>query len=94
MSLSSGILKGTARMVAIYGDQLDEEMFKDHVGKVSAKNISRTAKDRRPGTLGYAEALVMAYNAKNKHRLMMQKLYWNGKKKASPDDVMEYDEAQ
>lgn len=37
MSLSSGILKGTARMVAIYGDQLDEEMFKDHVGKVSAK---------------------------------------------------------
>ena len=94
MSLSSGILKGTARMVSVYGDQLDEEMYKDHVGKVSAKNISRTAKDRRPGTLGYAEALVMAYNAKNKHRLMMQKLYWNGKKKSSPDDVMEYDEAQ
>ena len=49
---------------------------------------------RTPFTLGYAEALVMAYNSKNKHRLMMQKLYWNGKKKSSPDDVMEYDEAQ
>ena len=23
----------------------------------------------------------MAYNAKNKYRLQMQKLYWNGKKK-------------
>ena len=81
LSLTSGILKGIARMVSVYGDQLKEEIFKEHVGKVTAKTISRTAKDRRPGTLGYAEAMVMAYNAKNKYRLQMQKLYWNGKKK-------------
>ena len=78
-------------MVSVYGDQLKEEIFKEHVGKVTAKTISRTAKDRRPGTLGYAEAMVMAYNAKNKYRLQMQKLYWNGKKKQSDiDETEEY----
>ncbi len=91
LSLTSGILKGIARMVSVYGDQLKEEIFKEHVGKVTAKTISRTAKDRRPGTLGYAEAMVMAYNAKNKYRLQMQKLYWNGKKKQSDiDETEEY----
>jgi hypothetical protein len=55
-------------------------MFKEHVGKISAKTISRTAKDRHPGTLGYAEAIVMAYNGKNKARLLMRKLYGNSKR--------------
>ena len=87
LSLTSGILKGIARVAAVYGDQLQEEMFKEHVGKFSAKTISRTAKDRRPGTLGYAEALVMAYNTKNKYRLPMQKLY--GKSQSDEDFAIE-----
>ena len=91
--MTSGILKGIARVVFVYGDGLNEERFKEHVGKNTAKTISRTAKDRRPGTLGYAEALIMAYNAKNKYRLPMQKLYWNGRKKGeAPEDIEEYDE--
>ena len=62
-------------MVVIYGDAMDDEVFKDHVGKFTVKAIGRTAKDRRPGALGYAEAMLIAYNAKCKYRLSMKKLY-------------------
>lgn len=86
ISLSSGMLKGIARLIHVFGDSLDDEIFKDHVGNSSAKAISRVAKDRRPGTLGYAEALVLAYNNKNKRHLIMSKLFWNGKKKNLTDD--------
>ena len=75
-SLTSGILKGIACLVSVYGDSLDDEIFKDHVGKDSAKKIMRTAKDHRPGTLGYAEAMIVSYNMKNKRCLSMKKLYW------------------
>ena len=87
ISLSSGMLKGIARLIYVFGDSLDDEIFKDHVGNSSAKAIARVAKDRRPGTLGYAEALVLAYNHKNKRHLIMSKLFWNGKKKESLDDI-------
>ena len=90
VSLSSGILKGIARLIAVYGDSMEDEIFKDHVGSNSAKAIARVAKDRRPGTLGYAEALILAYNNKNKRHLSLAKLFWNGKKKNLPDDIVEY----
>lgn len=86
LSLSSGMLKGIARLIYVFGDKLDDEIFKDHVGNNTAKAIARVAKDRRPGTLGYAEALVLAYNHKNKRYLSMNKLFWNGKKKNLTDD--------
>ena len=88
MSLTSGILKGIAQVIVAYGDSLNEELFKEHLGRYSAKSISRTARDRRPGTIGFAEALVLGYNGKNKKKLSLQKLYWStGKKKgkAPPD---------
>ena len=74
-SFSGNILNAIARMVVIYGDAMDDEVFKDHVGKFTVKAIGRTAKDRRPGALGYAEAMLIAYNAKCKYRLSMKKLY-------------------
>lgn len=89
ISLSSGMLKGIARLIYVFGDKLDDETFKDHVGNSSAKAIARVAKDRRPGTLGYAEALVLAYNHKNKRGLSMSKLFWNGKKKNLTDELDE-----
>ena len=88
MSLTSGILKGIAQMIAAYGENLNETVFKDHLGRVSVKALSRTAKDRHPGTVGYAEAMVLAYNKQNKRRLSLQKLHGsNGKKRgeAPPD---------
>ena len=39
------------------------------------KSIIRTAKERRPGALGFAEALLLAYNNKNKYRLSLRTLY-------------------
>ena len=50
-------------------------IFKEHVGRCSVKSIIRTAKERRPGVLGYAEAMLIAYNNKNKYRLPIKKLY-------------------
>ena len=92
-SLTSGMLKGIARVVYVYGETLNDERFKENVGRNSAKTISRTAKDRRAGTLGYAEALVMAYNAKSKYRLPIKTLYWNGRKRGEePEEYEEYEE--
>ena len=39
------------------------------------KTIIRTARERRPGALGYAEAMLLFYNKKCKYRLSMRKLY-------------------
>ena len=91
-SLSSGMLKGIAQLIAAFGDSLNDEIFKEHAGRLSAKAISRTAKDRRPGTVGFAEALLIVYNGKNKKKLSLAKLYWsNGKKRgvAPPDFELE-----
>lgn len=88
LSVSSGMLKGIAEIIVAYGDSLNEESFRDRVGLISPKAISRTARDRHPGTLGFAEALILAYNKQNKRRLSLQKLYWSNSKRkgeAPPD---------
>ena len=45
------------------------------MGQVSVKQLTRTARERRPGSLGYAEAMLMFYNRRCKYRLSMRKLY-------------------
>lgn len=50
-------------------------MFVEKVGRYSAKDISRTAKERRAGSLGYAEAMLLAYNRKMRYPLRWGKLY-------------------
>ncbi len=84
-SFSGNILIGIARIIDAYGESLKEDVFKDHVGKLSIKSITRTAKERRPGTLGYSEAMMLAYNAKNKYRLSLRALYGE-KATVSPDE--------
>ena len=74
-SFSGSILSAIARLIVIYGDDLNDEIFIDHVGNLTVKAISRTAKERRPGALGYAEAMLIAYNTKCKMKLPMKKLY-------------------
>ena len=78
-SLSGNMLMGIARVLDAYGDSIKEDVFKDHVGNVSVKYIIRTAKERRPGSSGFAEAILLAYNGKNKKRLSLRALY-GGKK--------------
>ena len=89
-SLSGNVLSGIARMIYAYGDALREDVFKDRVGQMSIKMLTRTARERRPGALGYAEAMVMAYNKRAKYRLSMSKLYnRNSKISAEEEDDAE-----
>ena len=58
-----------------YGDKLKDEVFKEKVGNMSIKELTRTAKERRAVALGYAEAMLIAYNKRNKAPLIWQSLY-------------------
>lgn len=84
-AFSANMMKAVAKLIATYGDKLKDDIFKVKVGAYSAKEVSRTAKDRRAGALGYAEALLIYYNKKMKYPLEMQLLY--SKKKPDPVDA-------
>lgn len=74
-SLSANMMNGVARLLNAYGDQLKEDTFKEKLSRVSVKEISRTAKERRAGSLGYAEALLIFYNKKLRQPLKWEALY-------------------
>ena len=86
-SLSANMLKGIAQLVVAFGDNMKDDLFKEKVGAFSAKDISRTAKDRRAGSLGYAESMLIAYNKKMKTGLHWSKLYQS--QSVSPDEDFE-----
>lgn len=74
-AFSANMMKGIAKLIFTYGDKLKDDIFKTKAGAYSAKEVSRTAKDRRAGALGYAEALLIYYNKKMKCPLEIQQLY-------------------
>ena len=77
-SFSANILNAIAKLVVTFRGRLDEDIFKEKVGALSVKQLVRNAKDRRPGSMGFCEAMIIAYNGKKKsieHRLSMNKLY-------------------
>ena len=63
-SLSANMLNGLARLVYAYGDSLKEDMFKDKLSRVSIRELVRAANERRAGSLGFAEAMLIFYNKK------------------------------
>lgn len=76
-SFSANILNAVAKLVVTYEDLLDDEIFIDRIGNISVKQITRMAKDRRPGSAGFAEAMLIEYNGKRKNpagKLLMSKL--------------------
>ena len=85
-SLSGNFLMGVARIIVAYGDLVKEEVFKESVGRVSVKQITRMAKERRPGALGYSEAMMIQYNGKKQHQLSLRMLY-GGKNKVYEDET-------
>lgn len=77
-SFSANIMNAVAKLCVVYKEQLNDETFKEKVGAVSIKQITRTAKDRRSGAMGFAEAMILEYNGKKKSnagKLFMNKLY-------------------
>lgn len=94
-SFSANMLSGVARLVYCFGDTLKDSMFKDKLSRISVKEIARTARDRRNGSLGVSEALLLIYNKKNtKSALQFSKLYFpKGNKPASPIETEIEDES-
>lgn len=88
-SLSSNMLRGVAKLIASYGDDLNDDIFKEKLSSHSVKEISRVAKDRKAGSVGYAETMVIMYNKNFKNGLIWNKLY--SSKSQIPYDVMSYD---
>lgn len=77
-SFSANILNGITKLISVFGDQLNDEIFKEKVGAISVKQLVRTAKERHAGSMGYAEAMLIEYNGKKKNpaqRLSMNKLH-------------------
>ena len=77
-SLSASMLRGVAKLIVTFGDELNDDAFKDRISQLSLKALTRTAKDRHSGSIGYSEALVLAYNRKCKLKTKMldiKKLY-------------------
>ena len=80
-SFSANILNAIAKLIAVFGDQLNDEIFKEKVGAISVKQLVRTAKECRAGSMGHAEAMLIEYNGKKKNpaqRLSMNKLHARG----------------
>lgn len=90
-SLSGNMLNGVARLISAYGDEIKDDVFRDKVGHFSAKEISRIAKDRRAGSLGFSEAMLIAYNKKMRNPLKWTTLYADS---AIPHDVIEAVDAE
>lgn len=82
-SFTAGILKGIVKLIDAYGDELKEDAFIDRLSKVSPKELIRTAKERRAGSMGYAEAMLIFYNRKTRNALSWGKLYAHKKKSSA-----------
>ena len=74
-SLSTHMLRGVAHLIVIYGDEMNDEIFKEKVGFFSPEDIKRNASGLAAGVLGYAEAILDAYNKKTKPGLPWVKLH-------------------
>ncbi len=76
-SFSANMMNGIARLLWSFGDSIKDSVFKEKLGEISIKEIARTAKERRAGSLGYAEAMLIIYNKKMKAPLKWNQLYQN-----------------
>ena len=77
-SLSANMLNAVAKLIVTYNGILDEELFREKLGNVSVKTLIRTGKERRPGSFGLAEAMILIYNGKkkiNSNKLFINRLY-------------------
>ncbi len=88
ISLSRNMLKGVSKLIVTYKERIDDNCFKEKVGQYSSKEISRIAKERGLGTLGYAEAILLLYNKKMRNQLNPLELHNNTTaKRSSETDV-------
>lgn len=92
--LTANILKGVAKLIVAYDNKLKDNTFKEKVGRCSLREISRSATERKNGSLGYAEAMLDIYNKRQRVPLKRSKLY-KGKgceQDEHEEEYSEYDE--
>ncbi len=73
-AFSANMLKAVALIVSEFDKNLKDDMFKSKLGKVSVREISRAAAERRNGTSGYADAIMTYYNKRMKVPLHSDKI--------------------
>ncbi len=61
-------------MITAYGDSLRDDLFQEKVGKFSSR-VSRSARERKTGSMGYAEVMLAAYNKKTRYPLRWSQLH-------------------
>ena len=85
-SYSANMLLGVARLIYAYGTEIKEDYFKEKLSQSSIREISRTAKDRRAGSLGFSEAILNIYNSRRggHNMLAIEKLYSHKKLPIAP----------
>ena len=90
-SFSAKVLNAIAKLITVYGENLNDETFKEKLGAISIKQLIRNAKERRSGMLGVAEVMVLEYNGRKKsasnHRLLMTSLYEKPKETKQSDSI-------
>lgn len=74
-SLSANMLKGVAKLLYVYDEEIKDTIFKSKLSLVSVKELSRSAQDRRNGSLGFSESILTHYNKKMQNGLRLEKLY-------------------
>ncbi len=90
LSLAANMLNGVARIIAVYGDKLKDDRFKEKLSRVSLKELVRSAKERRSGSLGFSEAILVEYNRKSHTPLPLQSLFSHRTPKATePEEVQD-----
>ena len=76
-SFSANMLNGVARFLYAYNEKVSDTVFKEKLGEISIKELTKLAKERRAGSLGYAEAILLIYNKRLKNALTWSDLYKN-----------------
>ncbi len=76
-SFSGNMLNGLARFLYAYQDKVNDGVYKEKLGEVSIKELTKLARERRAGSLGYAEAMLIHYNKRLKNPLQWNDLYRN-----------------
>jgi hypothetical protein len=89
-SLTSCVLKGIALLIFAFGDDLRDDLFQEKVGGMPLKDIGRMAKELEGGVIGYAEAMLVAYNKKMKYPLQRSELFV--KRKSDKQDEIKMSE--
>lgn len=82
-SFSANMMNGVARLIYAYGAELKDNIFKEKLSEISIKEICKVAKERRAGSLGYAEAMLIFYSKRMKNAPHWKKLYENKKGKSA-----------